>query len=152
MERPTVASRSHPVPTVARFSAKYCKTRELTYANACNATLSCETTTNALVIYRYRYRSRNPQTPRQSYIPYRLEKAFFWFPSAHPFVSRGAKIACFILDVRFLTNFGRLPLRRCVSLRFHVFLAPARPHCHILRPHARPTTRTAFIMLAIGEL
>ena len=35
---------------------------------------------------------------------------------------------CVFLDGRFLTNFGRLPLRRCVSLRFHVlFLAPARP-------------------------
>ena len=52
-----------------------------------------------------------------------------WFPSARPFVSRGAKIA-FFLDGRFLTIFGRLSLRRCVSLRFHVFfmfLVPARP-------------------------
>ena len=47
-------------------------------------------------------------------------EGFFWFPSALPFVSRGAKIA-FFLNGRFVTNFDRLPLRRCVSLRFHVF-------------------------------
>ena len=56
-----------------------------------------------------------------------LRKGFFWFPSAHPFVLRGAKIA-FFLNGRFLKNFGRLQLRRCISLRFHVFFwAPARP-------------------------
>ena len=40
-----------------------------------------------------------------------LGKAFFWFPSARPFVLRGAKIA-FFLNGRLLKNVCRLPLRR----------------------------------------
>ena len=55
-------------------------------------------------------------------------KAFFRFPSARPFVLRGAKIV--FLNGRFLKNLGRLPLRRCVSLMFHVCFWDARLPVH----------------------
>ena len=46
---------------------------------------------------------------------YSVREGFFWFPSARPFVLRGAKIA-FFLNERFLKNLGRLSLRDCVFL------------------------------------
>ena len=65
----------------------------------------------------------SPHLPNSSRIVLILGNAFIWFPSARTFVSTGPKITSF-LDGRFLTVFGRLPLWRCVSLRFHVFWRP----------------------------
>ena len=52
-----------------------------------------------------------------------LGKAFFG--SRQPARSfRGGRKFRFFLDGLFLINFGRLPLRRCVSLRLHLFWRP----------------------------
>ena len=53
------------------------------------------------------------------------EALFFWFPTARPFISRGATIA-FFLNGRFVTNFGHVAHNAAFSCGFTFFFAPAR--------------------------
>ena len=57
-----------------------------------------------------------------------LREGVFLVPVSPPVRFRGTKTA-FFLNGRFLKNLGRLPLRRCVFLRFHFFWG-ARPPVH----------------------
>ena len=59
----------------------------------------------------------------------KLREAFFWFPSAHPFVSRGRKLRFF--ERAICDHFGRLALRFTVVSRF-VFGARPPTHLHLL--------------------
>ena len=52
---------------------------------------------------------------------------------------------CVFFGARFLNIFGCLPLRRCVSLRFHVFLAPARPSISATLSWREPNKRLPFL-------
>ena len=79
-----------------------------------------------------------------------VREGFFWFPSARPFALREGKIA-FFLNGRFLKDLGRLPLRRCVFLRFHFLFwgAPARPSISMTLSWLGPKKRLPLVIVTI---
>ena len=65
-------------------------------------------------------------TYAQSRPPHTMVREGFYLVHVSPPVRFEGEKTAFFLEGRFLIIFGRLPFRRCVSLRFH-FLAPAHP-------------------------